>query len=1567
VALLFDHDAPLAAAILGALFAGRIFVPLDPTHPRSRLASMIEDAGAAALIADEGNRALAESLAGPEIPIVDVSSDRAPSLTPVDPASVAYILYTSGSTGRPKGVHQSHENLLLQIGAYAGSIAIRPSDRLTLLSSYAVDAALMDLFGALLAGASVHLWDLRSKGLAGLSAWMIERRIRIYHSTPTVYRHWVADLDPGAFFPAVRRIVLGGEPARASDLAPLGRHFGRDTVLVNGLGPTESTIALQAFYTAGDIESATDPLPVGRPAADTKVLLFDDRGQIVEDEGEIVLRSRRLALGYWRRPEETAAKFLPDPEGGERRLYRTGDRGRRLADGRFVFLGRTDAQIKLRGHRIEPGEIEAHLREDPSVREAAISLREAPGGEPILVAHVERTPSSRLVPEALRARLGAVLPESMVPARIIVVDALPLTPGGKIDRSAIAALPLPSTRGEAPAIAAEAWIADLYGSILGVPADPESDFFALGGHSLLAIRLLSRLRAEAHVDLPLRAVFESPTVAELAARIDEAARSGPWIDRDPILPVPRGSIAEASFAQDRLWFADRLRPGDPSYHVPALLRFRGPFDRAALSRAIDAIVQRHEALRTTLPAINGRPMQQVNDPFHVEIENLERLGASSAELTEACAEIAGRPFDLASGPLLRAALIALGEEDHALCLILHHAAADGWSMRRLLGEIAVLYQSFREGVPSPLPDPPLQYADGSAWQRKQLSGPRLNRLLASSRDRLAGLEPLDLAADRPRPAIASGQGAVWSGEISPSLMADLAALGREAGVTLHMIFLAAYALLLARCSGRPSVAIGVPTHGRMRAELEDVAGSFVDTLVLRIDVSGALTLRALLGRVRAIALGAHAHADLPFERLVADLCPERDPGRHPLFQAMLLLDNLPAPAIDVDGVEASILDLDLGASLCDLSLGIRPEIGGACHLRWEYATDLFDPETIARYDARFHALIEAFPGSLDRPAEALPVLGERERRTLLEGFNPARRAHDRTPIHRRFEAAAARDPAAVAVIAGDSSLTYGELQQRVLSRCAELQSSGVAPGSLVPVPSERSLDLAVEWLAVLAAGAAFVPLDPGWPQERHRIAPSAPRSSTGEEDPAYAIFTSGSTGSPKLAVIPHRGISNRFSWMDGFFGEAPPVTLLTTSPVLDSAVWQLLWPLTRGGVAVIPSAGPAPSAREIPDLAARHRVTILDFVPSVLDAMLDDLIAAAPRLGALRHVILGGEPIRREAVIRLQAAFAGVRVVNLYGPTEASIGCIAHVVEPDEAAPIPVGRPIPNVCAVVLDDRRRLAPLGVAGELYLGGDAVGLGYHGDEGSTREAFIPNPFAERDCPTLYRTGDRARLRVDGAIEILGRIDDQLKIRGLRVEPGEIERAILACPGVREAAVIGRRSASGDTDLVAWIAPEGAVADLDRRLRERLPGSLVPSRFAGCDALPRTSAGKIDRRSLASRPLPDVPRTRGEKADTPLERAIAAIWAEALGIASPPLDAGFFELGGHSLLITRVHARLEREIGRPIPLVELFRHPTVRTLARHLSAGEAPPDAASPRPDLDFRAAALRRQRERRSGPR
>jgi amino acid adenylation domain-containing protein len=1616
VALLCGHEAPMVAAVLAALKAGKSYVPLDPSYPEARLGFMLRDSLAGAVLADASHLDLARDLCGGRLPILTLDlegADGGPSLAlpEVVPEALAYTLYTSGSTGEPKGVVQSHRNVLWHIRAYAGALQISPADRLSLLASYSFDAAVMDLFGALLNGATLCPFDVRREGTEPLAEWLERAGITILHSTPTLFRRFL-DTAGDRRFSTVRRVVLGGEKCLQRDFDRFRKHFPPTCVFVNGLGPTESTLALQSFASVGD-RVDRETVPVGYPVAGAEVRLWNRAGEqlAVYGIGEIVLKSPALALGYWRRPDLTAGRFLPDPEGDGDRVYHTGDLGRWLPDGRLEFVGRGDSQVKVRGYRIEIGEIESRLNEVPGVREAMVLAREEEG-ETRLAAYLLAGEPAAVSSRELREALKRHLPDFMIPGDFVVLDAWPLTPTGKVDPSA---LPAPVRRREVRAedrsslTPVEELLCGLWQDLLRVEGIGVSDdFFMLGGHSLLATQLVSRVRTILAVEIPLRWVFEAPTVAGLAGRIEALAGTGEARARPPLTPVPRTGELPLSFAQERLWFLDRLQPGSSVYHMPYAIRLSGGLDLPALAAVFTEIVRRHEVLRTTFAESGGVPLQVVAAAGAVPLPVIALDGLPperrEEEARRLVREEADLPFDLARGPLFRVRLLRLQEAEHGLLLTLHHIAGDGWSSGVLQREVSKIYNAFSQRRPSPLAELPVQYANYACWQREWLRGEPLEAQLAYWRESLRGVpERLDLPLDRPRSANPSLRGGVQRLSLPADLSLELRRLGLREGSTPFMVFLAALQALLARLTGEEDLCVGTPAAGRTQAEVEDLIGLFVNTLVLRGDLSGDPPFRQLLRRARETALQAHAHQDLPFERLVEALQPERSLNVSPLFQVMLALQNVRRDPFEMEGLSISSPWASAGSAKFDLSMTMVESPRGVFG-SVEYPAAFFEATTIARWTGHFQVFLEAVAGDPERRLSELPLLAPAECHQLLVEWTDTAAVDERDErcLHELVEAQIERTPGAVAAVFGDDSLTYRQLGDRSLRLAASLIAGGIGAGSFVPVLIDRGLDLLVALLAVMRARAAFVPLDLEWPAarleavldeigsaviltglhpppllagSRLQISEAAggeglplPAGSSDPGAPIYAMYTSGSTGKPKGVVVPHRGIVNRFLWMDRFFGEAAAAAVLqTTRYVYDSVVWQIFWPLIHGGTTVLTAPGQGVSPADVAELIERHRITLADFVPSVFHYFVEQLRSGAEptRLESLRAVVVGGEEMSAEDARTFLRLLPEPALVNLYGPTEASIGCICYPVREVPGGRVPIGHPISNVHPVILDRWGKTTPVGVAGELCLAGRCLGSGYLDDEEQSRRAFVANPVPEIGGETIYRTGDLARRRPDGAIDFLGRIDHQVKIRGLRIELGEIEAALREHPDVEAAAVLALEedrtgARAGRARLVACVVPhpgrEIREPALKAFLKEWLPAYMVPSTLVPLDTLPLTAGGKVDRRALARlAPRLEMPQSEEGKAGpgTPFEELLAGIWCEVLRVDRAGPEDDFFALGGHSLLATQVVSRVRRSLGVELPVRALFEDPTLAGLARRIESAllagersEVPPVVPVPR---------------------
>ncbi|HEY2515677.1 MAG TPA: amino acid adenylation domain-containing protein, partial [Polyangiaceae bacterium] len=1146
----------------------------------------------------------------------------------------------------------------------------------------------------------------------------------------------------------------------------------------------------------------------------------------------------------------------------------------------------------------------------------------------------------------------------------------------------------------APRTATEQLIAGIWSAVLGVEnVGLDDNFFHLGGHSLLATQAISRIRAALHTELPLRALFETPTVAGLAAAV-EALRHGrgsPGSESAaPIPRVARDAPLALSYAQERLWFLDQLEPGDPSYVIALATELRGAVDVEALRRAVEEVIHRHEALRTTFPSDDGQPRQAIQAPPAWELPLLDLSARSDVEteVRRLAAEDARRPFELARGQLIRTTLLRTAACEHVLLLAMHHVVSDGWSMGVFARELGELYGAFARGAPSPLEPLPLQYADFAAWQRAWLGGGELARQLDYWKTQLAGVPFLDVPTDRPHLPERSGRGAEHRFRISAACADALRAFSRREGVTLFMALVAAFDAFLARYSGQDDIAVGTPIANRTRRETESLIGFFVNTLVLRTDLSGDPSFRVLVERVKRVALDAYAHQDAPFEKVVEEVAPARDLSRTPLFQVMFALAT-PGREAAWTGLEATPLARNETTSPFDLILDVVEHEEGALGAAFTYSADLFDAATIARMSEHFCALVEAATEAPDASVRSLPMMREAERRRVVHEWNETSAAFPREArVHELFEAQARRTPGAVAVEAGERRWTYAELDARAEALAGRIRGAGGGEGARVALAVERSPEMLAGVLGILKAGAAYVPIDPalpperrawmlddaqvqcvvtpdsdGWFGERARVvnlnvsgselerAASGARSSAqrapSREAPAYLLYTSGSTGRAKGVLVSHRNVVNHATAMLRRFALTASDRVLQFATIsFDAAAEEIFPTLAAGATLVLRDDDISHAALE------RLRPTVLNLPTAFWHGWVAEMAEAGARVPAsVRLVIVGGEAAQRD---RLEAwkALGGDRTLwlNTYGPTEATVSATAYAIPPGASfagASIPIGAPIENVQAYVVDARGAPAPIGVPGELWLGGEGIALGYFARPELTAERFVENPFG---AGRLYRTGDRVRWRGDGLLEFLGRIDLQVKVRGYRIEPGEIEAALRQHESVRDAACVAR-VVGGDHRLVAYVVPRampeqagrGALLDAARaHLREKLPAYMVPANLVLLEALPMTPNKKVDLRAL---PAPEAEGSGGGAVLGPrdaLELRLVSIWEEILGRAPIGVDEGFFELGGHSLLAVRLMARIRRELGRDLPLATLFVDGTVAGLARRLRGGGDGPSA-------------------------
>ncbi|MFI5972307.1 non-ribosomal peptide synthase/polyketide synthase [Streptomyces sp. NPDC051452] len=1584
VALALPRSMELIAAELAVARAGAAFLPVDPAYPAERRALMLDDAGPAVTLDDLGEvRGLLEAGDTANTPCTAVTAG-------LDHA--AYVIYTSGSTGTPKGVTVTHRGIGPFAAAAAERYAVGPGDRVLQFSSPSFDASVLELFISVLSGATLVV-PPDGPWLGDELAAVLDRH-RITHALiPPAALATLPDPAEGTAA-HLRTLIVGAEacPAALVDRWAPGRR------MINSYGPTETTIV--ATWT-GPLTAGRGTPTIGDALPHTRVYVLDAGLRPVPPgaDGELFVGGDALARGYLGRPGLTAARFVADPFTAGGRLYRTGDRARWTADGELEYLGRLDRQVKVRGFRIEPGEIEAALRRADSVGEAVVVVREDEPGRQRLVGYVTPADACHAPdPAALRAAIAGTLPAHMVPSAVVVLDRLPLTAQHKIDRQALPAPGRTETAGHVPpSTPHERALAAIWADTLGVDAvGTADDFFDLGGDSILAARTLARIRDDLGVRLTVRDVFTARTIAALAPLLGDPATAAPT---EPIPPAPREGTLPLSSAQRRLWFLDDLTAGGTEYNTGVSLRLRGTPDPDALRRALHRLAARHDSLRTTFTTVDGQGVQRVASEPRLPLRTADLGDVPADRRAEAAegllADELGRPFDLAAGPLTRALLVRLADDDHLLLLAQHHIVTDGWSVGVLTRELAALYDAEVTGGPDALPAPGVQYPDFAVWEQRQRADGTDVDDLAYWRRQLTDIQHLELPTDRPRPAVRTTAGAAHRHHLPADLVGRLRHLAQGRGTTVFTLFAGACALLFSRYSGQRDVAFGTVTNGRGRRDLEDVAGFFANTVVLRGEVDERSTVDRFVESVRAMLLDAFAHDAVPFDRVVEELAPPRDPSRTPLVQALVVQQtpaDLPAHA---GGLRFDDHPLPRPAARFDLVLEFAPDADGGCALTAEFNTDLFEASTAARLCRHLHRLLEGMADGPNRTLAELPMLTGDEQRTLVDSWNPpARHARDTggATLPELFRAQVARTPDRTAVVCGPHRLDYAEVDRRANRLARLLIARGAGPETLVALCLPRSADLVPVLWAVLKTGAGYLPVDPAYPADRVRFMlddaapalvlatpetaaalpadrdplilrdgePLAPGNRTDPttpdhdltdgdrirpltpDHPAYVIYTSGSTGRPKGVVVTHRGVAALAAWVEGRFGrDRLTHVVASTSLNFDVSVFELLCPLLVGGTVEV--------VEDLPALAdgptGARRAGLVSGVPSVISRIVTGGTAAV----AADTVVLAGEALPLQTVRDLRAAMPGCEIANIYGPTEATVYATAWFAGdrlPDQAPPI--GSPIALTRAYVLDHTLRPQPPGVTGELYLGGAGLARGYLRRPGLTATRFLADPFGAPG-ERMYRTGDLARRRADGQLEYVGRIDQQVKVRGFRIELGEVEEALRGCPGVAEAAAATAES-DGHRRLVGYVVPApGAHVTPEavrRALGRTLPDYMVPSTVVPLAALPLNPNGKLDRGRLPD-PGPAVRAVHHVPPRTPAERTLAAILADVLHVERVGVDDNFFELGGDSILSIQVVARARQE-GLMLTSRDVYQHQTVAALARCATAAAAPAPATGPTPD-------------------
>ncbi|MBW4508480.1 MAG: amino acid adenylation domain-containing protein [Scytonematopsis contorta HA4267-MV1] len=1623
IALLCERNIDFLTAILAIFKAGGAYLPLNPNHPVERIHQVLEQSQAHKVLATSQlsliisqalnsqfgtapQLLLLEQLPSSELADQDDKDENFP--VRCSPDNLAYIIYTSGSTGKPKGAMLEHRGMLNHLYAKVTDLQLTATDVVAQTAPQSFDISVWQFLAALLVGGRVEIVRNEMVAPEQLLTLLQNAGISILEIVPSLLRMMLQHIQvsnqtiPNLF--GLRWLLLTGETL-PPQLCGQWFEYYPNIPMMNAYGPTECSDDVTHYPIYQPPAPQVLNLPIGRPISNTQLYILDSQLQPVPTgvAGELYVGGVGVGRGYLHNPTQTSAAFVENPFSEGSRLYKTGDKARFLADGNIEFLGRIDYQVKIRGFRIELGEIEAVLSQHPQVQEVVVIAREDQPGNQHIVAYVVTNEEMSGV-SVLRNFLKEKLPDYMVPSAIVILEKMPLTPNGKVDRRA---LPAPDIQLSltanfvAPRTPVQEILTKVWAEILNLKQVGIYDnFFEMGGHSLLATQVISRIRSLFEVDLPLRSLFESPTIAELSESISAMRHAGLGLQASAITPIPRNTDLPLSFAQARLWFLDQFEDNTATYNMPMTLQLMGSLNVTALEMAVQEIVRRHEALRTSFKMVNGSPVQLIASDANITISMIDLQHLTPVEQPSEAGRLATkeaqRPFDLSNGPLLRVNLLRLGEESHVLLLTVHHIVSDGWSMGIFIQELSEFYQTFCAGQPPQLPELPIQYADFAHWQREWLSGEILETQLNYWKQQLTGAPPLlELPIDRPRPSVQIFQSSSEEFQLDRELTQKLKTISQQSGTTLFMTLLAAYVTLLSRYTGQEDIVVGSPIANRNRNEIEPLIGFFVNMLVLRTQLHGNPTFLELLERVREMTLGAYDHQDLPFEKLVEELQPERSLSYTPLFQVMFMLEPASVEEMEMPGLSITSLGLESFTTTDDLLLSMEESEDGLAG-GLTYNSTLFDASTIKRMVEHFQALLESIVTDPRQPVAQLAMLSAAERHQLLVEWNDSDTEYPLEQCFPQlFEQQAARTPEAIAVVFENQQLTYHELNARANRWARYLLEKGVGAETIVALFCERNIDFLTAILAVFKAGGAYLPLNPNHPSERiqqvldqsqahvvlatSQLEPIVSQAlsnldctpqilliqelANGEcnsenlpvqcspENLAYLIYTSGSTGKPKGAMLEHRGMLNHLyaKVTDLQLSEAD-VVAQTAPQSFDISVWQFLAVLLVGGrVEIVPNEMVAPA--QLLTLVETQAISILEIVPSLLRMMLQHvelLGATQPQMSHLRWLLLTGETLAPQLCRQWFEYFPTIPMMNAYGPTECSDDVTHYPIYQPPAEGVlnlPIGRPVSNTQLYILDAQLQPLPIGVAGELYVGGVGVGRGYLHNPTQTSAVFVENPFAEGG--RLYKTGDKARFLPDGNIEFLGRIDYQVKIRGFRIELGEIEAVLSQHPQVQETVVIAREDQPGKQYLVAYVIANEVMSGVNvlrNFLKEKLPDYMVPSAIVILEKMPLTPNGKIDRRALPAPGKEYLNQLSLNASFAPprdnLELQLTQIWEEVLNIHPIGIRDNFFDLGGHSLLAISLIAKIQSSFGKNLSLAAFFQGATIESLANILRSSTVPP---------------------------
>lgn len=1600
IGICVERSLEMVVGMLAILKAGCAYVPLDRNYPQERLNYMVEDSEAEILLVEEK---LAEKVRSSRARLVIFERQREKIeqqskenlASQITPEHIAYVIYTSGSTGRPKGVCICHRNAVRLV--CNTNYADLGADQVFLqFVSISFDVAAFEIWAPLLNGARLIVFPAYTPSAEELGEWILSHPVTTLWLTSGLF-HQLMEMDNSRYFRHLRQLLAGGDALSLRAVQKFLQLYP-NCRLINGYGPTENG----TFSTCGELREMTadaSTVPIGRAIANSTAFVLDREMQPAQlgESGEIHLGGSGLAHGYWNQPALTASRFVPNPLSampGER-LYKSGDLGRCLPDGNLEFLGRIDQQVKLRGYRIELGEIEAVLEQNPDVAQAVAMVREDSPGDKRLVAYVVAHDKESLRIGDLRDYLIRKLPEYMVPTAFVTVDTLPLTANGKVDRRV-----LPAPKGErpslgesyvAPGTATETMLAGIWAEVLRIDRIGAHDsFFELGGNSLLAAQVIARVRKGYGVSLPLRSFLEKPALLDLARHFEAAQRDASHDQTPPIGTLARGEEIPLGFSQERVWFLQELDPSSIAYNFQATLRIRGRLDIAALEQSLTEMVRRHEILRTTFFEKGGRPLQAIHDPFPVPLPVINLEGVSREQLNEKTAELVRKEmvaqFEVGRLPLIRWVLFALGPQEHLLLHIEHHFVHDGWSFNVFLGELLEIYKALAAGEPSSLPAPRMQFADFAVWQRQYVRSERMQAQLSFWKSKLAGSPPLSaLPTDRPRPPVQTFQGRVLRIPLSLELSRSLHAFSHREETSLFVIMMSAFFALAYHYTRQADFCVGTSLANRQRPETEELLGMLVNNVVLRAQMPPRLNFRDLLAQVRELTFEAYENQDAPLQEVVRDQIVDRDLRVNPLFQTTFNFHNSPVFIPEIPELELQLEEaLGNGAAKFDLGvivipattqrLRLNPEWDkDAVTMLWEYNTDLFNESTIRRSVKHYEKILESMIGNPLQKLTEVCLLDAAERQLVLVEWNQtARQAPWKKCVHELFEEQARRSPEATAVAYRQQSLSYAELDRQANQLARYMRNLGVGPEVRVGVCMDRGPEMIVALLGILKAGGAYVPLDANYPPERlaymvedaqlklvlsQRQVQKRVADVTGEwvcldehwamiekesagnfvsgampQNLAYVIYTSGSTGKPKGVGVAHSALINLVTWHQQTY-ELTPADRATqvASPAFDASVWET-WPYLLSGSCIdLPYQEVLDQASTLFEWLAAREITIC-FLPTPLAEVFGNTQPLPPV--HLRTLLTGGDKLH-------QGNWSGLPcpIINHYGPTENTV--VSTCAQAISGNVPPIGKPIANTRVYVLDEEFQPVPVGMAGELYVGGASLARGYVNRPELTAGKFVPDPFSNLAGERLYHTGDVVRFLLDGNLEFLGRKDHQVKLRGFRIELGEIENVLAGHPKVKHAAAMVRDEGAAEKRLVAYVVPQDPAAPPDTNelrtyLQGKLPAYMVPGSWVELQELPLTTNGKLNREALPA------PRRRAEghrPPRTPREEKLCGILAEVLSMEKISLDDDFFALGGHSLMATRVISQVRAALGVELSLRTIFAAPTVGEMSRHLGLDQHP----------------------------